>query len=114
VFDFKSSLRRKLFVFELCLRVASSSSVFDFEIRVRGQFRTPVLETNHEQTLSVRYVFRNHLISGERDPLAGRRSVYAGNRRMSHREPARAAGANGGRITNAPAVERFASSELSW
>jgi hypothetical protein len=31
-----------------------------------SHFQTQALETNHERTLYVRYVFRNHLISGER------------------------------------------------
>src|SRR5947208_2372156 len=31
--------------------------------------QTPPLETNHERTLYVRYVFRNYLISGEDDEL---------------------------------------------
>src|SRR4051812_1798610 len=31
---------------------------------------TPAFETNHEQTLYVRYVFRNYLISGQRDPVS--------------------------------------------
>src|SRR6266404_2361597 len=30
------------------------------------ELQTPLLETNHEQTLYVPYVFRNHLISGQR------------------------------------------------
>src|SRR5215510_12956859 len=36
---------------------------------VRCVLRTLPLETNHERTLYVRYVFRNHLILGEQDEL---------------------------------------------
>src|SRR5258706_14662162 len=65
-----------------CLRV-SISTIPRFDSAVRFQhseipkaeagssfrdLQTPLLETNHEQTLYVPYVFRNHLISGQRDP----------------------------------------------
>src|SRR5882724_3814443 len=65
-----------------CLRVSISSIppvgvVFSSRIsRVhRGspqnsQPKTLALETNHERTLYVRYVFRNHLISGERGAVS--------------------------------------------
>src|ERR1700741_2009041 len=57
-----------------CLRVSIankspvSSASFDSETRAVVQ-RTLPLETNHERTLYVRYVFRNHLILGEQDEL---------------------------------------------
>src|SRR5580698_8841528 len=43
---------------------------------VRGHL---ILETNHERTLYVPYVFRNHLISGERDQLSSREALSALN-----------------------------------
>src|SRR4029079_12384428 len=74
------------------------------------------LETNHERTLYVPYVFCNHLISSERDQVSSRGpypGVQRGSRRMSQTEPALAAGANGGRIRSARAAARFPNSELS-
>src|SRR5689334_3251640 len=78
------------------------------------------LETNHERTLYVRYVFRNHLISGEREKSLAAASAgalspitYFGSRRISQVEPALAAGASGARTTSACAAARFASSEES-
>src|SRR5947209_15832362 len=64
-----------------CLRVSiSTNPQVDSAVRFQdseiakaeaeSSFRdlqTPLLETNHEQTLYVPYVFRNHLISGQRD-----------------------------------------------
>src|SRR5207247_10569386 len=35
-------------------------------LKLFRDLQTPLLETNHEQTLYVPYVFRNHLISGQR------------------------------------------------
>src|SRR6266576_3721239 len=81
------------------------------------ELQTPLLETNHEQTLYVPYVFRNHLISGQRDNLRrnpARQVGHIGSRRISQGDPASAAGAKGGRITSARAAARFANSELSW
>src|SRR5438067_5418480 len=79
------------------------------------------LETNHERTLYVRYVFRNHLISGERiaasaedTPQSRRSGRHSGSRSNSQGEPLAAAGANGGRITSACAAARFPSSDESW
>src|SRR6202000_1325817 len=45
------------------------------DIRWLAIRRRQILETNHERTLSVPYVFRNHLISGERDRLSSRELV---------------------------------------
>ena len=77
--------------------------------------QTPAVETNHERTLYVRYVFRNHLILGERDCVLSRtrrlQGVIPASRRISQAEPSAAAGANGGRITSARAAARFPSSE---
>src|SRR5665213_1021516 len=42
------------------------------DISVAGCPQASILETNHERTLYVPYVFRNHLISGERDRLSSR------------------------------------------
>src|SRR6185312_7496220 len=81
-----------------------------------SDLQASTFETNHEQTLYVRYVFRNHLISSERDRVSWARRARRtqnGSRRMSHGEPAAAGGANGGRITSARAAARFPSSELS-
>ncbi|MGH6766643.1 MAG: hypothetical protein ACREC2_13595, partial [Bradyrhizobium sp.] len=72
-----------------------------------SDLQASTLETNHEQTLYVRYVFRNHLISGERDRVSSARRarrIQNGSRRMSQGEPAAAGGANGGRITSARAA----------
>src|ERR1700733_1725856 len=67
-----------------CLRVSISTSpqfgVVQFRkpggsglrMSLQGHPRASTLETNHERTLSVPYVFRNHLISGERDQLSSR------------------------------------------
>ena len=51
--------------------VASSFRSFDDRQGPSRESQTPIhrhqhVETNHERTLYVRYVFRNHLISGER------------------------------------------------
>src|SRR5580693_6828364 len=59
-----------------CLRVSISSSppvAVAFNSETTGVV-TPILplETNHERTLYVRYVFRNILISGEGDLFARR------------------------------------------
>jgi hypothetical protein len=43
---------------------------FDTEIAKAAPLSPLGVETNHERTLYVRYVFRNHLISGERDWFA--------------------------------------------
>jgi hypothetical protein len=73
------------------------------------------LETNHEQTLYVPYVFRNHLISRQQAELLSEPAAQGqiGSRRMSQADPETAAGANGARITSARAAARFPSSELS-
>src|SRR6266566_9058435 len=64
-----------------CLRVSISTNpqvdsavrFQDSEIAEAGSsfrdLQTPLLETNHERTLYVPYVFRNHLISGQRDQV---------------------------------------------
>src|SRR5262249_29552346 len=65
-----------------CLRVSISSSprlLVSFASQTCGsstlgkKYRVPALETNHERTLYVRYVFCNHLISGKRPKV--RRAV---------------------------------------
>src|SRR5271155_1659764 len=116
-----------------CLRVSISSippgliALFDSET---SEVRDQILETNHERTLYVPYVFRNHLISRQRNLLLSGRgrprhqlggissegSVWraqSGSRRISQADPAAAAGANGERITSARAAARFPSSEES-
>ena len=96
-----------------CLRVSISTSpqvggavrFRDMEPKTFGpdsDLQASTLETNHERTLYVPYVFRNHLISGERDrSWVDAAANSSGSRRMSQGEPAAAAGANGGRITSA-------------
>src|ERR1700761_5684561 len=61
----------------------------------------PTLETNHERTLYVPYVFRNTLISGEQARFGADdatwtrlRRGYSGSRRSSQTESAGAGGAN--------------------
>ena len=73
------------------------------------------LETNHERTLSVPYVFRNHLIFRQRGHQHenARELTQAGSLRMLQAAPALAWGAKGGRIKSACAAARFPSSELS-
>src|SRR6266403_818959 len=103
------SLRRSLMNrrSSYCLRV-SISTIPRFDSAVRFQpseipkaeagssfrdLQTPLLETNHEQTLYVPYVFRNHLISGQQDQvcrnLAGPvvTAAAAGYRKASRRAP---------------------------
>ena len=46
-----------------CLRVSIATD--PCSLSRSGTVRSPQFETNHERTLYVRYVFRNHLISGE-------------------------------------------------
>ena len=43
-----------------------------------------MLETNHERTLYVRYVFRNCLIYGERREARGMRVVLGSDRKVQH------------------------------
>jgi len=78
---------------------------------------TQALETNHERTLYVPYVFCNHLISRQRSEVlsggAAPLEAQAGSRRISQGEPAAAAGAKGLRITSARAAARFPSNEES-
>src|SRR5258706_4521082 len=80
-----------------------------------SRLETSTSETNHEQTLYVPYVFRNHLISRQRTrAFVGTGALgQTGRRRISHADPATAAGANGARNTNAPAAARFPNSEPS-
>src|SRR6478735_10828776 len=80
-----------------------------------SHFEPSTLETNHEQTLYVPYVFRNHLISRQRAELLSEPAAQGqiGSRRISQADPATAAGANGARITSARAAARFPSRELS-
>src|SRR5436190_6736642 len=85
-----------------CLRVSISTNpqvdsavrFQDSEIAKAGSsfrdLQTPLLETNHEQTLYVPYVFRNHLISGQRVqvlPEPDGPSRHSGSRRISHGDP---------------------------
>src|SRR5580693_5111366 len=65
-----------------CLRVSISSippgliALFDSEFDSEtSEVRDQTLETNHERTLYVPYVFRNHLISRQRNLLLSRRGV---------------------------------------
>ena len=128
--SFKRSLMNRSSSY--CLRVSiSSSPQVGGVVRFRGiragvpaeppgvadsDLYASTLETNHERTLYVPYVFRNHLISRQQIGVLRKgdvREAQFGSRRKSQREPAAAAGANGGRITSAHAAARFPSSELS-
>src|SRR6266550_5025795 len=68
------------------------------------ELQTPLLETNHEQTLYVPYVFRNHLISGQRDHVLPEpdgpavTAAAAGYRKAIRRAP-RAQMAGGSQVT---------------
>src|SRR5579859_237690 len=48
-----------------CLRVSIGASFLNLLSDLRGRFDCNRVETNHERTLSVPYVFRKHLISSE-------------------------------------------------
>jgi hypothetical protein len=91
---------------------------FDSETResaIANSMR-PLLETNHERTLYVPYVFRNHLILRQRNQFregAAQNGDQSGSRNSTQADPAAAAGANGARITSARAAARFPNNELS-
>src|ERR1700760_1342781 len=70
-----------------CLRVNISTKIpltmsFDSET-VNSAISRYMLETNHERTLYVRYVFRNCLIYSERDKTRGTRVVDAFRRAVA-------------------------------
>src|SRR5437660_4420708 len=101
-----------------CLRVSiSTNPQFDDAVRSFGpNSQAQALETNHERTLYVPYVFCNHLISRQRnsifETLRGL-AAHSGRRRTAQGDPAVTLGAKGERMTSARAAARFASSELS-
>jgi hypothetical protein len=96
----------------------STNPQFDDAVRSFGpKPQAQVLETNHERTLYVPYVFCNHLISRQQNELLPEgllKGAQIGSRMMVQGAPAFAAGAKGERITSARAAARFANSELSW
>src|SRR4051812_31731033 len=106
-----------------CLRVSISinpqfaDAVLSPQRSRRLHLTRQALETNHERTLYVPYVFCNHLISRQQSTRLAQRSLNSsqtGSLRMAQGQPAGTAGAKGERITGARAAARCASSQRSW
>src|SRR5436305_1386341 len=93
-----------------CLRVSiSTNPQFDDAVRSFGPNpQAQALETNHERTLYVPYVFCNHLIWRQQNELLPEgplKAAQIGSLMMVQGAPALAAGAKGERITSAGAAD---------